>query len=307
MCLTHQCNCLHNLRQCRCNILCDPHIHIISIPAAFVLKHECVDRNRDWVGSRVGAMAETGAEGAAGEKVIVRRFVGRCPVGGCTKAGSDLGRGYDDDGAEARRKVFCHLRYSPQHAGRFGTDEEVSDLLDNDDSWLLEANQEWSQDEYDKYVRENPDAMGAQDDEAGGKGVPEPDEAPSKGKGKPRSKSKPSSGSHAPRPPRQPRRAPPLEMRLEAQIKRQTMNMLHFTKAASSCIAALNVAADMSRQAANTFEQQRAAMEEGMEEMVAAFGLEPEQRRRSYRRQLDVSDERLQIDLARNVRRGAPY
>ena len=96
-------------------------------------------------------------------------------------------------------------------------------------------------------------------------------------------------------------------MRLEAQIKRQTMNMLHFTKAASSCIAALTVAADMSRQAANTFEQQRAAMEEGMEEMVAAFGLEPEQRRRSYRRQLDVSDERLQIDLARNVRRGAPY
>ena len=85
------------------------------------------------------------------------------------------------------------------------------------------------------------------------------------------------------------------------------MNMLHFTKAASSCIAALNVAADMSRQAANTFEQQRAAMEEGMEEMVAAFGLEPEHRRRSNRRKLDVSDDSLQIDLARNVRRGTPY
>ena len=266
-----------------------------------------MDRNRDRVGSLVGAMAETGAGGAAGDKVTVRRFVGRCPVGGCTKAGCDLGKGYEDGGAEARRKVFCHLRYSPQHEGSFGTDDEVSDLLDTDDSWLLETNQEWTQDEYDQFVRENPDAMGAQDDEAGGKGVPEPDEAPSKGKGKPRSKSKPSSGSHAPRPPRQPRHAPPLEMRLEAQIKRQTMNMLHFTKAASSCIAALNVAADMSRQAANTFEQQRAAMEEGMEEMVAAFGLEPEQRRRSYRRQLDVSDERLQIDLARNVRRGAPY
>ena len=310
MCLTHQCNCLHNLRQCRCNILCDPHIHIISIPAAFVLKHECVDRNRDWVGSRVGAMAETGAEGAAGEKVIVRRFVGRCPVGGCTKAGCDLGKGYEDGGAEARRKVFCHLRYSPQHEGSFGTDDEVSDLLDTDDSWLLETKQEWTQDEFDQFVTENPDAMEAQDDEAAGKGVPEPAEGPSKGKGKPRSKSKASSGSYGRRPPWQPRsqgHEPGLERRLEAQIKRQTMNMLHFTKAASSCIAALNVAADMSRQAANTFEQQRAAMEEGMEEMVAAFGLEPEQRRRSYRRQLDVSDERLQIDLARNVRRGAPY
>jgi len=269
-----------------------------------------MDRNRDRVGSLVGAMAETGAGGAAGDKVTVRRFVGRCPVGGCSKAGCDLGKGYDDEGSEARRKVFCHLRYSPQHEGSFRTDEDVSDLLDTDDSWLVVTTQEWSQEEYDLYVSENPDAMEAQDDEAAGKGVPEPAEGPSKGRGKPRSKSKPSSGSYAPRPPRQPRsqgHEPGLERRLEAQIKRQTMNMLHFTKAASSCIAALNVAADMSRQAANTFEQQRAAMEEGMEEMVAAFGLEPEQRRRSYRRQLDVSDERLQIDRARNVRRGAPY
>jgi hypothetical protein len=83
--------------------------------------------------------------------------------------------------------------------------------------------------------------------------------------------------------------------------------MLHFTRAASTCISALKVAADMSRQAANTFEQQRLAMEEGMEEMISAFGLEPEQRRRSGRRQLDASTESMQIDLARQVRRGTPY
>ena len=41
--------------------------------------------------------------------------------------------------------------------------------------------------------------------------------------------------------------------------------------------------------------------------MVEAFGLEPEHRRSSNRRKLDVNDERLQIDLARNVRRGTPY
>ena len=269
-----------------------------------------MDRNRDRVGSLVGAMAETGAGGAAGDNVNVRRFVGRCPVGGCSKAGCDLGKGYDDEGSEARRKVFCHLRYSPQHEDRFRTDDDVSDLLDTDDSWLVVTTQEWTQEEYDLYVSENPDAMEAQDDEADGKKVPEPEPEPSNGRVKHRSKSNASSGSYAHRPPRGPRSQGHehwLERKLEAQIKRQTMNMLHFTKAASSCIAALNVAADMSRQAAKTFEQQREAMEEGMEEMVEAFGLEPEHRRSSNRRKLDVNDERLQIDLARNVLRGAPY
>ena len=255
-------------------------------------------------------MAETGAGGgAAGDRVTVRRFFGRCPVGGCSKAGCDLGKGYEDGGAEARRKVFCHLRYSPQHDGHFVTDDEVSDLLDADGSWLLETKQDWTQDEFDQFIAENPDAMEAQDDAAAGQGVPEPAESPSKGKGKARSKGKASSKSHGPqaRQPRSQGHEPGLERRLEEQIKRQTRNMLHFTRAASSCIAALRVAADMSRQAASTFEQQRSAMEEGMEEMVAAFGLEPEQRRRSSRRQLEASDESLQIDLARQVRRGAPY
>jgi hypothetical protein len=249
-------------------------------------------------------MAESGAGGAAGDKVTVRRFVGRCPLGGCTKAGCDLGKGYEDSGAEARRKVFCHLRYSPQHEGHFATDEEVSDILDGDGSWLLETKQQWTQDEFDQFLAENPDAM-EQDDAAAGQGVPEPSEGQSKGKGKAKSKGK-GSNKHGPQA-LQPRSQMGLERRLEEQIKRQTRNMLHFTKAASSCISALKVAADMSRQAANTFEQQRLAMEEGMEEMVAAFGLEPEQRRRSSRRQLEASTDNLQIDLARQVRRGAPY
>jgi hypothetical protein len=268
-----------------------------------------MDRNRDRVGSLGGAMAETGAGGAAGDMVTVRRFVGRCPLGGCSKAGCDLGKGYEDGGAEARRKVFCHLRYSPQHEGHFGTDEEVSDLLDADGAWMLETNQQWTQDEFDQFAAENSDAMEAQDDAAAGQGVPEPSEGPSKGKGKAKSKGKGSGKSHGTQA-RQPQRqghASGLESRLEDQIKRQTRNMLHFTRAASTCISALKVAADMSRQAANTFEQQRLAMEEGMEEMISAFGLEPEQRRRSGRRQLDASTESMQIDLARQVRRGTPY
>lgn len=251
-------------------------------------------------------MAETGAGGAAGDKVTVRRFVGRCPLGGCSKAGCDLGKGYEDGGAEARRKVFCHLRYSPQHEGQFGTDEEVSDLLDTDSSWRLETNQQWTQDEFDQFIAENPDAMEAQDDAAAGQGVPEPAEAPSKGKGKAKSKGKGSSKSSPQARQRSQGHDPGLERRLEDQIKRQTRNMLHFTRAASTCISALKVAADMSRQAASTFEHQRLAMEEGMEEMISAFGLEPEQRRPS-RRQLEASTEGMQIDLARQVRRGSPY
>ena len=62
---------------------------------------------------------------------------------------------------------------------------------------------------------------------------------------------------------------------LEAQNRKQTANMLHFAKAASSCISALKVAAQLSRDAASTFDRERTNMEEKCEEMIAAFGLQP--------------------------------
>ena len=96
-----------------------------------------------------------GAMAAAEEKFEVRRYVGRCPVGGCTKEGCDMGKGYEDGGAEARKRVWNHLRWSPQHNGEFGSDEAVDDLLDsNEDAWLKVSTQQWDQNEFDQLMAE---------------------------------------------------------------------------------------------------------------------------------------------------------
>ena len=232
--------------------------------------------------------------------------MGRCPLGGCSKHGQDLGKGYEDDGACARRKVWNHLRNSPQQAGHFNSDEDVSDCIDSDVSaWLSVSTQKWTQDEFDQWMAENAD----RDEAEAGQAVPEPTGLPGKGKGKDKGKGKGirTSTSSQPRP-RTVFEGGGLDRKLEDQIRRQTQNMLHSTRAASTYIDALRVAADMSRQAAAAFEQQRLAMEEGMEEMIDAFGLEPQQRRRrSARNQLDPSTGNMQIDLARQVRRASPH
>lgn len=257
-----------------------------------------MDRNR---GREVGLGGAMSAHGG-GEEVEVRRIVGRCPLGGCSRAGCDLGKGYEDGGRDARKKVFNHLRYSPQHEGQFDCDEAVFALLDTDeDAWKKVTTQMWSQEEFDQLMAEHED----QDSDDTASRVPEPDAAPrakSKGKGKEGKEGKGKSKGKGRE------REGGLENRLEQQIRKQTENMLHFTRAAGTCISALRVAADMSRQAALTFDTQRAAMEEGMEEMISAFGIDPpRQQRRRRHRELELSGSSTQIDLARQVRRGAPY
>ena len=254
-----------------------------------------MDRNKGWV----AGLQE--APGAMADKCSVQRFVGRCPVGGCSKAGQDMGKGYDDNGEEARKRVWNHLRYSSFHSKSFTSDEEVDDLLDNDvEAWLVESTQEWSQAEWDQHFREKEPEVGEDDFEEGASAVPEPDGSPRKGKGKGKGKDKGSGKGKG-----KSKAEPDLTAKLERQIRQQTQNMLHFTRAASTCISALKVAADMCRQASTTFDRQREGMEEGMEEMIAAFGIDPPQRRR--RNELTLSGGSNQIDLARQVRRATPY
>ena len=245
------------------------------------------------------------APGAMADKCSVRRFVGRCPLGGCSKAGQDMGRGYEDNGDDARKRVWNHLRYSPAHMKSFTSDEEVDDLLDSDvDAWLLASTQEWLQSEFDQHflVEAEPELEEDYVEESAS-AVPEPDGSPKgKGKGKGKGKDKGSGKGKG-----KSKAEPDLTTRLERQIRQQTQNMLHFTRAASTCISALKVAADMCRQASTTFDRQREGMEEGMEEMIAAFGIDPPQRRHRQNAELTFSSSSNQIDLARQVRRGAPY
>jgi hypothetical protein len=210
-----------------------------------------------------------------------------------------MGKGYDDHGQEARKRVWNHLRYSSFHSASFASGEEVDDLLDNDvDAWLSESTQEWSQAEWDAHFREKEPEE--DDFDEGASAIPEPDGSPRKGKGKGKGKDKGSGKGKG-----KSKAEPDLTAQLERQIRQQTQNMMHFTRAASTCISALKVASDMCRQASTTFDRQREGMEEGMEEMIAAFGIDPPQRRR--RNELTLSGGSNQIDLARQVRRATPY
>lgn len=252
-----------------------------------------MDRNRGRVVGLQEAMA------AADGKMEVRRFVGRCPIGGCSKEGQDLGKGYEDAGAEARKRVWNHLRWSPQHEGRFDSDEAVDDFMDaDDDAWLRISTQLWDMEEFDQLMA-NQDM--ADDPESA---VPEPAGAPSarpksKPKGKGKGQEQGQRGGKG--------KGKSLQDRLDYQIRKQTENMYHFSKAAGVCIAALRVASNMCEQAAKTFDKQREAMEEGMEEMIEAFGIDPPRRLRQQHVELSIGSSSSQIDLAKQVRRAGPY
>ena len=190
-------------------------------------------------------------------KVEVRRYVGRCPIGGCTKTQpGSLGKGYEDNGAEARKKVWNHIRWSPAHEN-FGltTDEAVDEYMDQHvDDWLHVSTQMWKEDEFDQMMAERL-ADGDEPDNS----VPEPAGRPRpKAKGKGKGKSWRGGGNRS------------LEDDLRSQIQKQTANMYHFSKAATTCIAALKLASEMCHSASKTFNAQREAMEEGMEEMIDA-------------------------------------
>lgn len=191
--------------------------------------------------------------------INVKCFKGVCPIGNCGAQGRGarkMGKSYEDM-EEIRRKVFNHVKFSSYHQGVYSSDEDIIDFLDsNVADWCIEENEEWDQDEFDQ-------VMQTQDAEKGGqKGAAEPEAEKGAGGsadwrgGKGKGKSS-------------------LEQSLQAQIKKQTANMLHFTKAASTCISALRVAAQISRDAASSFDRERTNLEEGCEEMISAFGLAP--------------------------------
>ena len=249
-----------------------------------------MDRNRGRV-FHLDAMATAG-EG----QVVVRRFVGRCPIGGCSREGCDLGKGYEDGGADARKKVWNHLRYSSSHEGVFGADEEVSEYLDREEEhWLKISEQIWQQEEFDQYIAETAEPQ---------PDIPEPEGAPpmvkpkSKGKGKDKAKGEGKGKG----------KDKDLSKLLEWQLKKQTENMYYFSRAAGTCISALKVASEMCRQAADTFDRQKNGMEEGMEAMIEAFGIDPPKTRRGRGSLSELSSgSSANLSLAREVRRGSPY
>ena len=232
--------------------------------------------------------------------VKVKVFKGKCPIGGCgcEKKKVPLGTGYEDQGQEARRRVWNHLRYSTAHQFSGDTAEEASIAVDNlmldEDSWLVISEQDWTIDEWEAFLRSEEEAAAA-------------DEVPMQGStpmpsGNPRSQSRGTSAKSKPAAGRGPE---DLTARLQEQIKRQTKNMLFFTKAASTCISALQVASNMSQEAARVFQQQKQAMEEGMEEMIDAFGLDRADLSRGSTRRMRLRDAASSVTLARDVRRSS--
>ena len=241
-------------------------------------------------------------EAAAGS-VKVKRFTGKCPLGGCgcERKQVILGKGYEDQGAEARRKVWNHLRYSTAHQYSADTAEEASMAVDNlmldEDSWLVVSEQTWTLEEWERFLEDQELAAAEEEQEERPKqgGVAEPPGHPPPSRGTAaKSKATGRAGSSRDH----------LSDRLQDQIKRQTKNMLFFTKAASTCISALQVASNMSQEAARVFQQQKQQMEDGMEEMIDAFGLDRsdlntrDKRRRSLRDSTSTS-----VTLAQDVRR----
>jgi hypothetical protein len=233
--------------------------------------------------------------------VTVVRSCGKCPFGNCSKAGDMLGKGYNDFGAVARRKVWNHVRYSPQHEyvshePKAEADDMVSTLLDADPgAWLVEDEQQWTETEYQQWLDNKAQAT----EEAGA--IPEPKgrPRPSGGGGGGRSSKSPAPKVRASSS-RSDEAGEGLSAKLEEQIRRQTQNMLHFTRASSSCIQALTVAGSMARDAARTFDEQRVQLQRGVEEMIDAFGIEPPAKRKKSRNEIrDVEA----IDLVRHVQR----
>jgi hypothetical protein len=255
---------------------------------------DCLHRNRGGL-----AMSEEA------NNVVVVRFTGKCPLGNCSKGKDLLGKGYNDNGKEARRKVWNHVRYSPQHGYvshecAAEADDMVSVLLDSDPgAWLVENEQRWTEAEYQQLETE-----GQPDEEAGT--VPEPKGRPrSGGGGGGRSRGaapKTRAASSSDRPADDTGEA--LGAKLEEQIRRQTKNMLHFTRASACCIQALTVAGSMARDAAKTFDDQRVQLQRGVEEMIDAFGIEPPSKRKKSRH-MEITNVAA-IDLVSRVQRDRP-
>ena len=233
--------------------------------------------------------------------VAVVRFSGKCPLGNCSKGNELLGKGYNDNGKEARRKVWNHVRYSPQHeyvsCDPAEADDMVTVLLDSDPgAWLVENEQRWTEADYQRWEIEEQ-----LDEEAGT--VPEPKGRPrsgSGGGGRSKSSAAPKRRAHSSSS-RADDTGEGLSAKLEEQIRRQTNNMLHFTRASATCMQALLVAGNMARDAARTFDDQRVQLQRGVEEMIDAFGIEPPSKRTKSRR-MEISDVEA-IDLVRHVQR----
>ena len=235
--------------------------------------------------------------------VAVVRFSGRCPLGNCSKGNEMLGKGYNDNGKEARRRVWNHVRYSPQHEyvslDPAEADDMVTVLLDSDHgAWLVETEQRWSEADYQRWNKQEQ-----LDEEAGT--VPAPKGMPRSGSGGGGRSTSTSGAVPKRRAHSSSSRADDtgegLSAKLEEQIRRQTNNMLHFTRASATCMQALLVAGNMARDAARTFDDQRVQLQRGVEEMIDAFGIEPPSKRTKSRR-MEISDVEA-IDLVRHVQR----
>ena len=196
----------------------------------------------------------------ADDKVCVEVHKGKCPLGAdcqneafLKKHGPrKLGKSYHGPD-EIRRRVFNHVRFSSHHLSTFDKDEAIMEYMDaNEADWLIVDKETWKKSEWDQFLLEEDAVSRQEDDEADVRDAGAEYEPPSssKGKGKVKGKGK---GKHD------------MTAVLAGQIARQTQNMMMFMKASTTCISALKIAADISRDAAATFEREKLNLEEGCE------------------------------------------
>ena len=221
------------------------------------------------------------------EQVIITKFTGVCPLG-CMEKGSNkariLGKSYERiDGA--RKFVFNHLAWSPKHEDQsfhHSPDGVKQYMAENEDLWCIQEDQTWTQRQFDEWKQEH--SAPVPQEPAG----PPPGKAAAPGKGQ-KGKSQKGKGKGA---------AADLEATLKSQIDSQTRNMMHFVKAASTCISALKLASTISQEAMQCFDRERQNMEEGCEQMISAFGLAPESWSPGARPMLQFPDESYRLAQA---------
>ena len=192
----------------------------------------------------------------ADERICVEVIKGKCPLGDdcqneafLKKNGPrKLGKSYHGPD-EIRRRVFNHLRFSSHHLNTFDKDEDIMEYMEtNEADWLMRDTETWRQSEWDQFQAEQEAANREGDEAADARDAAADSEPPQpKGKGKGKDKGK------------------DMTAVLAAQIARQTQNMMMFMKASTTCISALKIAADISRDAAATFEREKLNLEEGCE------------------------------------------
>ena len=187
----------------------------------------------------------------------VKVFIAFCPIGecGCYKDGKilkRLGKTYGDP-QELRQKVLNHVQWSTYHKGH--DPHELELLMEDPAAWSVEQEEEWSAEDLEEAFA---DLEGGGNKGGGGKAAGCGKGGGGKSGGGKAGGGKAGKGSSSPN---------------DDWMQSQLTMMMHFSKAAANCVQALTVASRISRAAADTFDAERLAMQDSVDDMVAAFGV----------------------------------